>query len=329
MRFLNVKATVIFLIAVIVVVGGTHLLHSYQISRHSSTFHDMAVAAWNDKPRRDADAFQCMKDYLALKPTDFKARQELGGWLAESGRFNASADVLEELVRALEKQDPPDKTMLDEVHRSLIVVWMDDLHNQPAAESHLRALLQPYVNVPPEQIDAEGANLLWRLGDCLRKQHKDEKNEEAIKSYKMALANDANKGRVDIYCDLAMTYQFGPDKDKGVTEARKCMADMIAAKQNADSPYAHDIYGMWLDELGDYEHALEQAQITLKLKPDHAGALYLAGKCALNLGDLPKAEEFAARRPQGGPPGAAAVHPHGGHLPARRSPRQTNGRRRS
>ncbi len=73
------------------------------------------------------------------------------------------------------------------------------------------------------------------------------------------------------------------------------MAEMIAAKQNAESPHAHQIYGMWLEELGEYKDALEQAEITLKLKPDFAGALYLAGKCALNLGDLPEAEEYAAR----------------------------------
>ncbi len=191
MRFLNVKATVIFLVVVIVVVGGTALLHSYQITRHSSTFYDMAVAAWNDKPRRDADAFQSMKDYLALKPTDFKARQELGGWLAESGRFKAAADVLEELVRALEKQVPPDQKLVDEVHRKLVMIWMVDLHNYQAAEAHLNALLQPYSPDHPEQIDAEGANLLWRLGDCQRKQRKE---EEAIESYKKGAGQRREQG---------------------------------------------------------------------------------------------------------------------------------------
>ena len=290
MRFLNVKATVIFLVVLIVVVGGTHLLHSYQISRHSSTFHDMAVAAWNDKPRRDADAFKGMNEYLYLKPTDFKAWQELGGWLAESGHFKAAADKLEELVRALEKQDPPDKTMLDDVHRALIVVWMDDLHNQPAAESHLKALLQPYNLDHPETIDAEGANLLWQLGNCQRKQRRE---EDAIKSYKMALANDANKDRVDIYYDLAMTYQFG--SEKRVDEAGKCMAEMIAAKQNVKSPYARHVYGQWLEELGKDKDALDQEEIALQLKPDFAGALYLAGNCALNLRDFSKAEDYAER----------------------------------
>ena len=290
MRFLNLKAAIIFLVVVIVLAGGTALLHTYQIGRHSSTFHETAVAAWNDKPRRDADAFQSMKDYLALKPTDFKARQELGGWLAESGRFKACADVLEELARALDKQDPPDKEFLNEVNRTLVVIWMDDLHNQSAAEAHLKALLQPYPLDHPEQIDAEGANLLWRLGVCQRKQGKE---DEAIENFKKAIANDANKGRVDIYGDLATTYQYGLVKRLG--DARKCMADMIAVKQNAESPYAHHVYGMWLDELGEYKDALQQAEAALKLKPDLAGALYLAGKCALNLRDFPKAEEYAER----------------------------------
>jgi tetratricopeptide (TPR) repeat protein len=295
MRSLNVNAAVILLVVVIVLAGGTALLHSYQITRHSSTFYDMAKAAWNNKPRREADAFQSMKDYLALKPTDFKARQELGDWLVESGHFKSASDVLEELIRTLEKQDTPDTKLINEVHRKLVDIFIDHFHDNQAAlqaaESHLKALLEAYPPDHPEKMDGEGATLYMRLGDCQRKQHKD---DEAIDSYKFALSNDANKDRVDIWLDLAMTYQYGLVKK--MTEAQKCMADMIAVKQNAESPFAHLAYGMWLDEqLGKYQDALQQAEIALKLKPDLVGALYLAGRCALNLRDLPKAEEYATR----------------------------------
>ena len=135
MRTVNVKAAVILLIVVVVVAGSTHLLHSYQLSRHSSTLHDMAVAAWNDTPRRDMDALQWMKDYLGFKPKDYQAVQDYGGWLIETRRFSAAANTLEELVRNLEseKEGSPERKLLPEVHRRLARLWMDDFGNFPAA----------------------------------------------------------------------------------------------------------------------------------------------------------------------------------------------------
>ena len=50
MRTLNVKAAVILAIVVVVVAGSTHLLHSFQVVRHSSTLKDNAVAAWDATP---------------------------------------------------------------------------------------------------------------------------------------------------------------------------------------------------------------------------------------------------------------------------------------
>lgn len=182
MRTVNVKAAVILLIVVVVVVGSTHLLHSYQLSRHSATLHDMAVAAWNDTPRRDLDALQWMKDYLGFKPKDYPAIQEYCGWLIQSGRVNAAANTLEELVRKLEneKEDSPDRKMLPEVHRQLAVLWLDQLHNYPLAAAHLRALLPDSLLEHPEQISLDDADLLRHLGDCYQKQTK---YNEAIDCY--------------------------------------------------------------------------------------------------------------------------------------------------
>ena len=68
MRTLNIKVVVIFLVGVIVVAGSTHFLHSFQVTRHSSTFRAQAYAFWDETPRRYTDAIQCMKWYLQLAP---------------------------------------------------------------------------------------------------------------------------------------------------------------------------------------------------------------------------------------------------------------------
>ena len=267
MRTLNVKAAVILLIVAIFVVVSTALLHNYQLLRRSSTLKDLAIAAWNETPRRDVDAIQGMRAYLVLRPNDYDAIQKLGGWLIEAKRFGLAANTLEELMRGLEKQDPPDAKMIAEVHQQLAGLWMEKLGNPSAAEQHLAALLQNYPADHPEQLDSEGAMLLLRLGDCYRQQGKVDK---AIECYMKAKANDKNKCYVDIYYHLARLFQY--DK-QNIKSAQDCMAEMIAAKQNAESPYAHQAYAMWLEELGDYKQSLEQARIALKLKKDFPGAL--------------------------------------------------------
>ncbi len=262
MRTLNVKAAVILVIVVIIVAGSTHLLHSFQVFRHSSTLKDRAVAAWNEKPRRDEDALRYMKDYLGFQPKDFEAVQRYADWLVEVNRCGPAAMTLEELVRNLEKEEPPDAKLLSEVRRRLAAIWMDKLQNWRAAQAHLKVLLQNYPVNHPEQLDSEGAELVWRLGYCYSKQAKD---KDAIDCYKRALANDANKGHVEYYYHMACTLLY---LQGNVDAARKCMADMIAAKPNAQSPHAHSIYALWLEELGDIPAALEQNKIVLKLKED-------------------------------------------------------------
>lgn len=291
MRTINLKAAVILLIVVVVVACSTHLLHSYQLSRHSLTLHDMAVAAWNDTPRRDMDALRSMRDYLGLKPKDYQAVREYGGWLIESRRLTAAADTLEQLVRNLEneKEDFADRKMLPHVRRQLAILWMDGLHNYSNAAAHLKVLLPESLLAHPEQISLDDADLLRRLGDCYQKQAQYNK---AIDCYKKALANEKNKCRVEIYYSLAMTYQYNLGD---LAAAQKCMAEMIAAKANAESPHARQIYAMWLEEHGDYEQALQQAMIVLKLKKDFHDALYLASKCELVMRHFPKAAAYAAR----------------------------------
>ncbi len=313
MRTLNVKATVIFLIVLTVVVGSTHLLHSYQVSRHSTLFRTMAREAWNATPRRADDAIQCMTNYLSIEPNDFEAVKDLGFWQAETGRFNAAANRLEELLRMLEKNGGPDKhkEMMGDIHRELVQIYMKGLKKWADAEGHLEALLQDYPLDRPQEIDIGGAALLQRLAECQRHQRQE---KEAIESYTKALANPKNRGRYDIYRDWAMTLRYATVMKPDIAAAEEVMKKMIAVPENAKSPEAHDVYAFWLDELGDVqstredvekvnERALDQATAALALKNDDTGGLYMAGKCEKNLQqlvdkkkrDYSKAEDYVRR----------------------------------
>ena len=285
MRTINLKVAAIFLGAVIVMAGGTYLLHGFQLSHHSHSFKALAHAAWNDKPRREMDAIQCMMAYLTLEPKDYAASKDLGFWMAETGRFSAAAAKLEELLRTMEKQNPPDKQAILEVRQKLVQLSMA-MGRCSDAEAHLKVLLQ---DAPDDsQIDDEGASMLKLLGKCQNSLGKD---AEAKASFERALKNPKNRGRVDIYYDLAMTLRFATHPD--LDAAKKCMADMIAVKQNAESAYAHHVYGMWLAELEDYEGALREAKLTLAIEKNHTGGLYLAGQCELNLRHFVDAEKYA------------------------------------
>ena len=88
MRTLNVRRTVILLVAVIAVAGSAHLLHSYQLQRNSSFYKTQAKAAWDHNPRQVPEALRLMATYLVLEPLDIEAREELGVWCADSGRFD-------------------------------------------------------------------------------------------------------------------------------------------------------------------------------------------------------------------------------------------------
>ena len=81
------------------------------------------------------------------------------------------------------------------------------------------------------------------------------------------------------------------------------------------SAYAHQTYGLWLDDVANDEEAvrnhepavrnhkkaLEQAQKVLALHKDHAGGLFLAGKSELAMGHFPMAEKYARRAVEAAP----------------------------
>ncbi len=280
MRTLNVKLTAVVLVVVIVLAGGTHLLHSYQLQRKSSLFKTQAEAAWNDAPKRYSDAVSMMKVYLRLVPQDYDAREKLGTWYIESGRLGAAYTTLEELVRALERQDPKDDATIEtiqRVRRRLIDAFMAQGQFLDAVH-HLTELKR---DLPTD------VGVLTRLGKCYISLGQE---KEALANFSEAIA--VRPERFDIYYDKAMALLFSPEGKKQA-EAEKCMAEMIAywekdpaTKDKDKSAEAHHVYGLWLDELGKHDEALKQAEATLKLAEKQPGGPELTGKAEARRKDL-------------------------------------------
>ncbi len=294
MRTLNVKLAVILVVVIVVVSGSAHLLHSYQVQRHSTSFKTQATAAWNDNPRRVPDALRLMQAYVHLVPQDYEASEQLGFWYFESGKTTNAVLTLEELMRGLEKQNPPDAAKMREVRWELIKSYM--------AQGRLvdaKYYLEMLKKEPP--VDVE---VLFALGKCLISLKEFDGPDGALANLSAALAKAPDN--VDIYVKKAMTLRFSPMHNGA--DADKCMAEMIAywnkdpsSKDKEKSAYAHHVYGLWLDEVGNHEEALNQAEATLALHKDHPAALYLAGKSELAVKHFPKAEEYSRRAVQADP----------------------------
>jgi len=284
MRTLNVKRTVVVLVVLIVLAGSAHLLHSYQLQRNSSSFKTQAKAAWNGKPRRNLDALKLMNAYLVLEPHDFEAREELGSWYFDSGRLRDASAILEELVRELEEQAPPDLATIQRVRHKLIDAAVAQGRCSDAV-THLEILKKQLPG------DVDVLNVLGRCQVALGRE------DDAIKSYTAAIK--LKPERFDISYRKAQTLRFPPKQN--LAEAEKCMAEMIAVPANAQSAEAHYNYGLWLMELEKYSEALKQAETTLALQKDHPGGLFLAGQAEMELRHFPQAEGYVRRGMQAAP----------------------------
>ena len=284
MQKLNIRRAVVLLVAVIVVAGSTHLLHSFQLQRNSLSFKNQARAAWNAEPKRVLEAITLMRVYLGLEPADFEAREELGSWYAGSGHFSTASILWEELVRTLDRQDPKDVVTIQRVRRKVIEAAVAQGRCTDAVV-HLDILKRELPG------DVDVLNLLGKCKISLGQE------AEAINNFSEAIA--LRPDRVDIWYNKAMALRFPPIQK--LAEAEKCMVDMIAVPANAKWAGAHHVYGVWFDEIGKHEEALKQAEITLSLQKDHSGGLYLAGQSELALRHFPKAEEYARRGMQAAP----------------------------
>jgi len=300
MRTLNVRRAIVLFVVTIVIVGSTGLLHSYQLNRHAKKIKQQAEAAWNDNPRRAADAIQAIRSYLVLKPQDYEARETLGCWCFDTAQFPAAMQIMEELVRVLEHQTPRDeeekavirKARLEARRKAADAAFR--LERYLDAKTHLELL----KNELPDDAD-----LLVMLGKC---QDRMKEEEEAVKSFTPAIKQKPDW--VEVYIRKANALLSLNKR----AEADQCMAEMIAywEKPGLDPPkdkaaYAHFAYGLYLKQRGGWADALKQAETTLKLKKDHAGALLLAAESEMNLRHYPKAHDYAEKAIEAAPQAAS------------------------
>ena len=218
-----------------------------------------------------------MRAYLLIEQHDTAAREELGSWYLASGNFTKAAGTLEELIRTLEQQDPPDLPRLQAVRRKVVEAYMVRNRFSDAA-FHLEILRQ--------QLRAAGqddADVLVNLAKCKIKLGRE---DEAVKDFSDAITLKPERVEIYYYKASALLNTRLQDQPK----AEKCMAEMIAywetgpgSKDKDKAADAHHKYGLWLDGLGKHLEALKQAEATLALKKDHTGGLYLAGKSELAL----------------------------------------------
>ena len=223
MRTLNVKRVVILLVVVVVIAGSAHLLHSYQLVRNSLSFKNQAETAWNDNPRRVADAVRLMSIYRALAPKDYDAGEQLGFWYFESGRPGNAIKTLEEVLRELEKQVPPDEEKVLAVRRKLIEAYMAQGRCKDAVE---------YLEVLKKQVPGD-VDVLCSLGKCLINLGKLNGPDGALENLSTAIAKAPD--RIDIYYQKAMTLRNPPVEN--VPEAEKCMDEMIAYWEKDPLPH--------------------------------------------------------------------------------------------
>ena len=160
---LNVKRTVIFLVVVIVIVGSASSLAQLPGLAQLIDLQGPGGSRLERYPRRPSDSVQMMKVYLLLEPRDYEAREELGFWYLSAGAFSSASATLEELVRTLEKQDPPDVPVIQRVRRKAIDAAMAQGRCQDAVY-HLEILKKELPD------DADVLNLLGKCKVTLRRE---------------------------------------------------------------------------------------------------------------------------------------------------------------
>ena len=129
MPTLNVRLAAILLVSVIIVGGGVHLLHGFQVGRQanalkvaseraekdrtealakaaSATTADEKTDAKSDAAKDLADAVKLLRDYVFLS-RDRRAELHLGTLYVESGMLRQACDCLEEGLRKSDDAKPP------------------------------------------------------------------------------------------------------------------------------------------------------------------------------------------------------------------------------
>jgi cellulose synthase operon protein C len=308
MQTLNVRLAAICLVSIILVGGGTHLLHSFQVRHQAYALRDKAYAL-KDSAARDGEsdplnkAIRLLENYVALKPTNREAQLDLGLLYDEKRQAGSAFFRLEEGLRNSDRSTPPEdedfqkshakmprevvlkewRDLVDKARRKLVDAALE-IGRLPDAEVHLAQLMQETPD-DPKLLDLHG-RILFTKGDY--------KTAEA--QFRKAIAKDPKQ--LISYLHLADLLRTVLDRK---TEADQVMRDMVYGKDkqgeeiNGKSREAHEYYARYLRDRGNADEVLVETDRLLKLAPESPVALWLTGCCYQSKGQYEKAEGYVKR----------------------------------
>ncbi len=277
MRTLNLRLTAWLLVIAVVLAGGIHLLHGFQVRRNAHVFLREAQRARDEGNK--GDAARQYQRYLQFMPDDVEALADYALLLADvaAERPSAARPAYETLERAL-RADPARV----ELRRKLVPLAVG-LRRYTDAQEHLVDHLLPASPDDPE--------LLVLLGRC---QEGTGKHAAAAQTFQKV--TELAPSRLEAYLRLAEVLR-GPLKKP--QEADAAIERMASA--NATSCEAQVECGQYFRRTRQgadpvrLDRASAAAAAALAIAPDDLGALHLAAQCAVEKKDYDQARRHAAR----------------------------------
>ena len=278
MRTLNVRLAVICFVVVVVMGGGVHLLHGFQVRRQAYAIQKASETAEEGKDLKEA--IRLLENFLTLQPTDREARLHLGLLHARTFNVHAACVELEEVLRA---SGVLSEDKLREARRKLVDMLIMS-QRYADARKHMEDLLKGTPD-DPELLELYGQILVG----CGEFQAGCEQFERVIK---------IAPTQINTYIRLADVYRTHMDREK---DSEKIMHDMVYGKDkdgrqtNAKSVSAHQKYAFYLREHEKMDEALIEANRVLELAPENSVGLWIAGCCYLAKGQYKTAEDYLSR----------------------------------
>ena len=319
MPTLNIRLAAILVISLVVVGGGVHLLHAFQVGRQaralqiasekyeeesntaikkaeSATDPEEKKAARLEGERNRLEAIRLLHDYVRLVPRDRGAEIHLGILYISNKQLKPAFETLEDALRAADKSVPPvsPEDIRDARLRLVKDVTMK-VGPVDAAKAHLEILLEGTIDDnkrrkranPPEKPQGDAELLdLYGLALVYNRNEKDacEFFQDAI-----AIAPD----RVESYLHLADVMRISLHQE---AEADAVIESMIA--KNPKSVPAYDKYVAYYLRTGKkdkIDRAFSKARELLRLSPDDPRGLLLMGRCYYVKQEYDKAEEYLGK----------------------------------
>ncbi|MCL4193367.1 MAG: tetratricopeptide repeat protein, partial [Thermoguttaceae bacterium] len=287
MRAINLRLLLIAVVVLLVVGGGVHLLHSFQVQRNADFFLDQAEKA--AKAAKLGEQAQNLQWYLKLVPDDVDATSQLGLVLADLGAYRPAYDTLEKALRL----DPANTV----ARRKQVLVAIglgrysdardhlldERLLNQTLTESELLLQMGRCQEALGKYASADNAKLTPDISSEVAR------DIPAAVWYEAAIASAPDQ--LQAYVGLAGLLRNRLNQKEAADEWMKKLVEA-----NPESAEAHVYYGQYLlGEAKDTPQAEAEARRALELEPDLVGGLLLAAQCAIEQQRYDEARTHAAR----------------------------------